>query len=100
MKYDKYELLSDNNGGLKQPPYIKLPINDTDKYVEWRTGKSRMDLLSNMYYGSPIFGFFILYANPKYLYEWDIPNGSIIRIPFPFEKVKQDYETILKSLVI
>lgn len=98
--YNKYDLLKDNKGSLYQSPFIKLPVSPTDKYIEWSVGKSRLDLLSNMYYGSPEFGFLILYANPKYISEWEIPDNSILRIPFPLSKSKQDYESILKSLLI
>ena len=98
--YNRYELLKNSNGSLYQPPFVKLPISSTDKYVEWTVGKSRLDLLSNMYYGSPEYGFLILYANPKYITEWEIPDSMIIRIPFPLSKVKQDFESIIKSQII
>jgi hypothetical protein len=38
------------------------------------------------------YDFLILYGNKIYLTEFDIPDGALIRIPFPLSKVKADYE--------
>ena len=98
IDYNRYELLKTTSGYYNQMPFIEIPESQSDKYIEWNINNSRTDRLSQQYYNSPLYGFFILYANSKYLTEWDIPDGEIIRIPFPFEKVKEDYESILKSL--
>ena len=92
--YDRYEFLK-RNGVNKMMPFIKLPKNTTDKYIEWNSSIHRLDKLSQKYYDSPFYDFFIQYANPEYLSEWDIPDNTIIRIPFPLEKVKSDYESFL-----
>ena len=46
-------------------------------------------------YSNPFYDFLILYANKIYLNEFDIPDGALIRIPFPLSKVKADYEAAL-----
>lgn len=92
--YDRYQYLKSNNE-YKMMPFIKLPKNNTDKYIEWNSNFDRLDKISNKYYGNPFFDFLILYANPKYSSEWDIPDGSIIRIPYPLDKAKSDYESKL-----
>ena len=76
-------------------PFIKIPKNKSDKYIEWNSNTNRLDILSEKYYGSPFYDFFILYANPEFLSEWDIPNNTIIRIPFPLDVVKTYYENEL-----
>lgn len=89
-EYNRYELLNNNNN-YEKLPYINIPNNDSDKYVNWILGKSRMDILSYDYYGNPLYDFIILYGNGEYLSEFDIPDGEIIRIPFPLEKALNDY---------
>lgn len=97
--YKRYELLKDGSGNIKSMPFINIPERQSDKYIRWKVGTSRLDRISNIYYGSPEFGFLILYGNKKYIDEWSIEDGSIIRIPFPLQTVLEDYESILKSLV-
>jgi hypothetical protein len=96
--YNRYEILKNNDGTMDMMPFVNIPTNSTDKYEEWITGKSRMDKLSNKYYNTPFFDFLILYANPLYISEWEIPDSAIIRIPFPLSKAKNDYETELKRI--
>lgn len=92
--YDRYNLLK--KGSIyKSMPFIKIPKNKSDKYIEWNSNTNRLDILSEKYYGSPFYDFFILYANPEFLSEWDIPNNTIIRIPFPLDIVKTYYENEL-----
>lgn len=94
--YDRYYLLK--KGDIyKSMPFIKIPKNNTDKYIEWKSNIDRLDKLSEKYYGSPFYDFFILYANPEFLSEWDIPDNTIIRIPFPLDVVKSYYENELTN---
>ncbi len=94
--YDRYYLLKKGNI-YKSMPFIKIPKNNTDKYIEWKSNIDRLDKLSEKYYGSPFYDFFILYANPDFLSEWDIPDNTIIRIPFPLDVVKSYYENELTN---
>jgi hypothetical protein len=34
-----------------------------------------------------------------YVSEFDIPDGALIRIPFPLAKAKSDYEAKLKYII-
>ena len=45
-----------------------------------------MDMLSFKYYRSNLYGWLILQAN-GFIDENDIPDGSVIRIPFPLEEI-------------
>lgn len=95
--YKKYTILQNSNGITEMMPFVKLPVNPSDKYEYWNNLTSRMDKLANKYYGNPFFDFLILYANPLYISEFDIPDNELIRIPFPLSKVKSDYETALQE---
>jgi len=74
-------------------PGIEMPIKPTDKYLQYKKGKHRMDILSQEYYGSPMFGWLILLANPSVgSIEFEIPDNSYIRVPFPLLSSLQDYK--------
>ena len=93
--YKRYEILKNTDGTTDSMPFVSLPTNPSDKFEYWNTNFSRMDKISQKYYGNPFYDFLILYANNIYLNEFDIPDGALIRIPFPLSKVKADYEAAL-----
>lgn len=94
--YDRYAILKNTDGTISPMPFVDLPVNASDKYEYWNTEYSRLDKLSNKFYGNPFYDFLILYANKIYLNEFDIPDGALLRIPFPLVKAKADYEAALK----
>jgi hypothetical protein len=98
--FDRYNKFK-KNGEVKPIPGIKMSPKSTDKKVVYKLGQSRLDILSQEYYGSPYYGFLILLANPQFGgLEFNIPDGEIIRIPFPFrdsiEQYLQEVNTHLK----
>lgn len=95
--YNRYEILKEN-GSKMMMPFINLPVNQSDKYETWSTTFSRMDKLSQKYYGNPFYDFLIMYANGEYLSEFDIPDGALIRIPFPLGKGLAAYEGIINEI--
>lgn len=97
IDYNRYSILKNGDGTTDSMPFVKLPVNPSDKYEYWNSEFSRLDKLSQKYYGNPFYDFLILYANPQYVSEFDIPAEALIRIPFPLNKVKGDYEAILSS---
>jgi hypothetical protein len=95
--YDRYEPLKNDNGTTDMMPFVNIPINVSDKYEYWNVNFSRLDKLSQKYYGNPFYGFLILYANNIYTTEFDIPDDALIRIPFPLQKPKSDYDSALQQ---
>lgn len=95
--YDRYQILKNSNNTVDQMPFVKLPANASDKFETWNSELSRLDKLSQKYYGNPFYDFLILYANSQFISEFDIPDGALIRIPFPLSKAKSDYESILSA---
>jgi len=84
------------NGEQTIVPYITLPSKSTDKKYIYKIGMSRMDKVSQQYYGSPLFGWLIMQANPQFSgNEWSIPDGSILTIPYPLVASLQDYKNQL-----
>jgi hypothetical protein len=95
--YKRYQILKNDDGTTAAMPFVKLPQNPSDKFEFWNSNIHRLDKLSLKYYGNPFYDFLILYANNIYLNEFDIPDGALIRIPFPLVKAKADYEAALTA---
>jgi hypothetical protein len=84
------------NGEQTIVPYIKIPSKSTDKRYIYKVGMSRLDKVSQQYYGSPLLGWLILQANPEFAgNEWSISDGSILTIPYPLVASLQDYKSQL-----
>lgn len=91
LYFDRYDEFR-KDGDVKPLPGITIPKEDTDKKVVYNLGQSRLDRLSQQYYGEPFYSFLILSANPQFKgIEFDIPDGSIITIPFPFNSAITRY---------
>lgn len=89
--FDRYQYFVDD-GEHKIVPGIEIPIKSTDKYIQFRRNKDRLDKLSQEYYASPLFGWLILQANPICGgIEFAIPDNFMLRIPFPLIASLQDY---------
>lgn len=89
--FDRYEQFK-TNGRVKPVPGIFLSPKATDKTVVYRQGVTRMDKLSQDYYGNPFHGFLIMAANPQYGgLEFFIPDQEIIIVPFPFQASIEQY---------
>jgi hypothetical protein len=92
MSYDRYYKFR-NNGKIGIVPGIKLSVKSTDMYEQYILNKSRLDLISYNYYGDANYDWLIMAANPQYgSLEYLIPDGSILRIPFPLSDSIRDYE--------
>lgn len=86
------------NGQQTVVPFVSLPSKGTDQRYIYRVAVSRLDKISQQYYNTPFFGWLILQANPEYGgLEWNIPDNSIITIPFPLVSSLQDYQNALNN---
>jgi hypothetical protein len=90
--YNRYQnFVSDGN--FRIVPGIELPIKSSDKYIQFKKNKDRLDKLSQDHYGSPLYGWLIMLANPLLgSVEFEIPDNSYLRIPFPLVESLQDYK--------
>lgn len=80
-------------------PFIKLTKKPSDLKISWKKNK-RLDKISNDNYGAPFYSWLILLANPEYGgLEFDIPEGAILRIPFPLMESLQDYQNKIDSFL-
>jgi hypothetical protein len=88
--YNRYTALR-SLGGTQ--PFVKIIQQPTDIFLEYTPIVSRLDKLSQTYYGTPLYWWMILMANPQYSLEFDIEEGDVIRIPFPFQTAYDNYIT-------
>lgn len=88
-RYSKFTL----NGEIDILPYISISLRPSDDYVEWVMGDTTFDKLSELYYGNSVMGWLINLANPEHIDEYQIEDGTLIRIPLPFSEVEQEYNT-------
>lgn len=87
------------NGTQTTLPFIKLDSKPTDKQIVWKMGVDRTDKISDLYYSSPFYGFLIMLANPQFgPMEFDIPDNTIITIPFPLKDTLTEYNNKVKNI--
>jgi hypothetical protein len=97
MSYNRYKSFI-MDGAYKKIPSIKIPESNSDFYVYYDVGKTRLDLLSYQYYNDPNYGWLILQANPHAgSLEFNIEDGTKLRIPYPLETAIQLYESEIKN---
>ncbi len=90
--YDRYENFRDNRKVEPTIPGIPISVSSTDKQVLYKSSKTRLDKVSQEYYGNPYHGWLILLANPQWGgMEFNIPDETPIRIPFPFTSALERY---------
>ena len=86
------------NGEQTVVPYVSLPSKPSDKAYIYKVGRSRLDKVSQEYYGTPFFGWLILQANPQYGgLENNIYDGAILSVPFPLITSLQDYKSAIDT---
>lgn len=89
---DRYQYFIED-GNFRIVPGIEIPIKGTDRYIQFKKGKDRLDKMSQEYYGTPTFGWLILLANPLGgSIEFEIPDNFYLRVPFPLVTSLQDYK--------
>lgn len=89
--YDRYQFFKQDGKNITVP-FITLDKKPTDIQVVYKSAEDRMDKLSQKYYGDPTYGWLIMIANPSFGgLEFNIPNETIITIPYPLQKTVEDY---------
>jgi hypothetical protein len=86
------------NGQQTVVPYVSIGSRTTDQNYVYIKNKSRLDKISFEKYGTPYFGWLILAANPSFGgLETEIPDGSVIKIPFPLITALKDYKSAIDT---
>ena len=96
--YDRYTYFR-TNGIVGTVPFVKISSSVYDKYVRFDKDRMRLDNVSYEYYGNPNYAWLILQANPQVTsYEYNIPTGTTLRIPYPLTDAIVRYENEAKRL--
>ena len=91
MPYDFYRfLVKQGDNTLNNMPPIEIDARESDKRVTYNKGFTRLDRIAGDIYEDETLTKLILWANPEYAYEFDIPDGTVIRVPFPKNDVLQE----------
>lgn len=91
MPYNFYSLLKDNDS-LKNMPPISIDKRTTDKSVTYNSQKNRLDTIAGNIYNDETLWRLILWANEQFFMEFDIPNNSVIRVPYPLQDVLNEVQ--------
>jgi len=90
--YDRYKYFK-ANGQVASTPLILIKERSTDKFVVYKLGSTRLDKVSQTYYGTPYYNWLIMNANPQFGgMEFNIQDGDIVRVPFPFRDTIKEFE--------
>ena len=89
MATNFYEFLRDGNRS-KDMPQISISKRSSDKTIVFNPRTMRLDKIAGDVYGDETLHRLIMWANPEIVYEFDIPRGAIIRVPFPLNDVIQE----------
>ena len=95
--FDRYEYFRDSNNGVELLPFITLTEKSTDLYITYTKGVSRLDRISNQYYQKPLYTWLIMLANPDYNLEFEIPDQTQLKIPFPLQDSLTDYNNKVQT---
>lgn len=94
MPVNFYKALKDNDS-LKDMPPVKISIRKSDKYITYNKNLMRLDFIAGEIYQDETLWRLIMWSNPEYTIEFDIPNGTIIRIPFPVKDVLSEVNNFI-----
>lgn len=67
-------------------PIMKIIPSSTDILHPLKMGE-RIDTLAQKYYSDQTEGWIIMCANREYSNEFEIPFGTLVRVPFPLSRV-------------
>lgn len=91
-KFDRYSKFRSGDK-IDVVCFGEIPEKDSDKFITYQKGITRLDQVSYEYYGSSNYAWLILQANAKYgSLEFRIPDGAELRIPYPLNVSLSDYQ--------
>lgn len=95
--FDRYaQFRNGNEIGIVK--YGNVPEKDSDKFIVYEKGVTRLDQVSYQFYGSSNYAWLILQANAKYgSLEFRIPDGVTLRIPYPLNVSLTDYQKSIEK---
>lgn len=96
MSFNFYSLLK-NADKLKDMPAVQIKKRSTDRSVLYNKNKTRLDVIAGDVYGDETMWKLILWANEQYFIEFDIPDNTVIRVPYPLNDVLNEISQTIVS---
>ena len=96
MPFNFYSLLKDSDK-LKNMPAVQIKHRHTDRSVMYNKNLTRLDVIAGDVYGDETMWRLILWANEQYFMEFDIPDNTIIRVPYPLNDVLNEVSRVIVS---
>lgn len=96
MPYDFYKNLKSSDT-LKNMPAVSVSKRVTDKSITYNKQKNRLDTIAGTIYRDETLWRLILWANEQYFMEFDIPDNTVIRVPYPLQDVINEVNTKIVS---
>ena len=88
------------NGMITRLPLVQIRKSESDYFELYKKNISSLDNISYKYYNDPNYVWLILMANQECgSLEYEIPDGTELRIPFPLEAALSDYDSKIDKLM-
>jgi hypothetical protein len=97
MGFNFYKYLI-QDGKMSNMPPISIEKRSTDKYVLYNSQNNRLDNIAGDIYTDETLWRLILWANEQYFIEFDIPDNTVIRVPFPMQDVLNEVNSKIIAL--
>jgi len=76
MAFNFYKFLREGDK-LKNMPLITISNRNTDKRVTYNKNTTRLDRIAGNIYGDETMRRIIMWANPEFFIEFDIPDNTV-----------------------
>lgn len=96
MPFNFYSLLK-NADKLKDMPAVQIKHRATDRSVVYNKQLNRLDTIAGDIYKDETYWRLILWANEQYFMEFDIPDNTVIRVPWPLQDVVNEVSKVIVS---
>jgi len=83
--------LADGRNVYKSRIYPKVPKSDQDTYIVTQGG-DKLDTLAYQFFGDASLWWIIAATNNIHDAPFALPDGTILRIPYNYQKVISDFE--------
>jgi len=97
MAYNYHRQLIINGLDMYNMPPMEIDNRVTDLYLEYNKASNRFDRIAAKAYEDDEYAILIRWANQQYDQEFDIPAGTVIRVPFPLEGVLTEVATKIEN---
>lgn len=78
-------------------PAVTISERDQDIKMNYNKNRTRLDRIAGEVYEDETMWRIILWANPQYFYEFDIPDNAVIRVPLPKEEVLEEVRSQIQN---